>query len=40
MEIERRETEVIAKRRCAILDKVTLLKKGIKIPNPNQFMWT
>jgi hypothetical protein len=31
---------VVAKRRCAILDKATLLKKGIKIPDPKQFMWT
>jgi len=28
------------KRRHAILDRVTLLKKGIKIPNPKHFMWT
>ncbi len=23
-----------------ILNKTTLLKKGIKIPNPKRFMWT
>jgi hypothetical protein len=40
MEIERCESEAITKRRCVILDKVTLLEKGIKIPNPKQFMWT
>jgi hypothetical protein len=34
MEIERCELKVVAKRRCAILDKATLLDKGIKIPNP------
>jgi hypothetical protein len=32
--------EVIVKRRCTILDKATLLKKGIKLPNPECFMWT
>jgi hypothetical protein len=32
--------EVVAKRRHAILDRAILLKKGIKIPNPQQFMWT
>jgi hypothetical protein len=40
MEIERCESKVVAKRRCVILDKVTLLEKGIKIPNLEQFMWT
>jgi hypothetical protein len=40
MEIERRELEVVVKRRCAILDRATLLEKGIKIPNPKRFMWT
>jgi hypothetical protein len=40
MEIERCDLEVIAKKRHVILDKVTLLKKGIKILNPKQFMWT
>jgi hypothetical protein len=39
MEIERCELEVVAKRKCAILDKVTLLEKGIKISNPKRFMW-
>ncbi len=40
MEIERCESEAITKRRCVILDKVTLLEKGIKIPDPKQLMWT
>jgi hypothetical protein len=31
MEIERRESEVVAKRIHAIFNKVTLLEKGIKI---------
>jgi hypothetical protein len=34
MEVERCELEVIVKKRHAILAKVALLKKGIKIPNP------
>jgi hypothetical protein len=33
MEIEKHESEVTVKRRCAILDKATLLDKGIKIPD-------
>ncbi len=28
------------KRRCMILDRITLLENGIKIPDPKQFMWT
>jgi hypothetical protein len=35
MEMERRESKVVVKRRRVILDKATLLEKGIKIPNPN-----
>jgi hypothetical protein len=31
MEMERSETEVVVKRRRAILDRTTLLEKGIKI---------
>jgi hypothetical protein len=31
---------MVAKGRLVILDKTTLLEKGIKIPNPEQFMWT
>jgi hypothetical protein len=31
MEMERCESKVVAKRRCAILDITTLLEKGIKI---------
>jgi hypothetical protein len=40
MEIERRELKATAKKIHAILDKATFLKKGIKIPNLEQFMWT
>jgi hypothetical protein len=40
MEMESRKSEVVAKRKRAILDKGTLLDKDIKIPNPNRFMWT
>jgi hypothetical protein len=38
--MEQHEMEVIAKRRCAILDIVTLLEKGIKILDSERFMWT
>ncbi len=40
MEIKRCESKSITKRKCAILDKTTLMEKGIKIPNPERFMWT
>ncbi len=40
MEMEQREAKVVTKRRRAILDRTTLLQKGIKIPNPKHFMWT
>jgi hypothetical protein len=40
MEMERRESEALANRRHAILDKATFLEKGIKIPNLERFMWT
>jgi hypothetical protein len=40
MEIERHESKIVAKRRCMILDRITFLKKGIKTPDPKQFMWT
>jgi hypothetical protein len=39
MEIERCELEVAMKRRRIIMDKVTLLEKGICIPNLERFMW-
>jgi hypothetical protein len=39
-EMERREYNALAKRTCAILDRTTLLEKGIKIPNLERFMWT
>jgi hypothetical protein len=32
--------EAIVKRRRAILDRATLLEKGIKIPDAECFMWT
>jgi hypothetical protein len=38
MEMEQREAEVVAKKRHSILNKVTLLNKGIKIPNHKHFM--
>ncbi len=38
--MEQCEAKAVAKKRCAILDRATLLKKGIKIPKPKQFMWT
>ncbi len=34
MEMERWEIKSYSKERCAILDNVTLLEKGIKIANP------
>jgi Mn-dependent DtxR family transcriptional regulator len=40
MEMEEHEAEVVAKRICAILNRVTLLEKGIKIPDLEHFMWT
>jgi hypothetical protein len=40
IEMERRELKVVVKRRCVILHITTLLEKGIKIPNLEQFMWT
>jgi len=40
MEMERREVEVVMKRRRVILDIITLLEKGIKILDPKHFMWT
>jgi uncharacterized protein (UPF0248 family) len=40
MEIERHESKAITKRERAILNRATLLKKGIKIPNLELFMWT
>jgi hypothetical protein len=38
--MEQREVEAVAKRRRVILDKVTLLEKGIKILDLERFMWT
>jgi hypothetical protein len=34
MKIERRELEVVATKRCAILERATFLEKGLKIPDP------
>jgi hypothetical protein len=33
MKIERRELEVVATKRFAILERATFLEKGLKIPN-------
>jgi hypothetical protein len=38
--MERCEVKIVTKRRCAILEKTTLLEKGIKILDLEQFMWT
>jgi len=40
MEIERCESKTIVKRIHMILNKATLLEKGIKILDPECFMWT
>ncbi len=40
MEMEQCEVEVIAKRRCTILDIITLVEKGINIPDLKHFVWT
>jgi hypothetical protein len=40
MEMEQCEEEAVAKRRCAILEIATLMKKGIKILDPKHFMLT
>ncbi len=40
MEMEQREAEAVAKRKCVILERATLLEKGIKILDPERFMWT
>jgi len=39
MDFDKRESEVVMKRRCVIMDKITLLEKGICIPNLERFMW-
>jgi len=39
MEMERCELEVVAKRRCIMLDKATFLEKGIKILDLKRFLW-
>jgi hypothetical protein len=40
MEMEKCESEVVVKKKNTILNKATLMEKGIKIPNLKQFMWT
>ncbi len=40
MEMQRCESKTIAKKRHTIMYKTTLLEKGIKISNLEQFMWT
>jgi hypothetical protein len=40
MEMEKQESEVVVKRKWKILDRATLLEKGIKISNLERFMWT
>jgi hypothetical protein len=40
MEMEQLEVEVVVKKRRAILDKATLLEKGIKILDLERFMLT
>jgi hypothetical protein len=34
MEMEQNEAKIVTKRRHVILNRVTLVEKGIKIPNP------
>jgi len=40
MEIKRRESKIVTKKRRVILDIATLLEKGIKTLDPEIFMWT
>jgi hypothetical protein len=40
MEMEQREVEAVVRRKCIIMDRATLLEKGIKILDPELFMWT
>jgi hypothetical protein len=37
MEMEKCEAEAVTEKKRTLLDRVTLLEKGIKIPNPDQF---
>jgi hypothetical protein len=39
MDIDMSAPRVAKKRRHAIMNRATLLDKGIHIPNLNQFMW-
>jgi hypothetical protein len=36
MEMERHEAEAVMKRRCTILNRATLMEKGIKILDPKR----
>ncbi len=38
--MQQHEAQAVTKRRRVILDKITLLEKGIKILEPKWFMWT
>jgi late competence protein required for DNA uptake (superfamily II DNA/RNA helicase) len=38
--MEQHEVEAVAKRKRAILNRTTILEKGIKIPDLERFMWT
>ncbi len=38
--MERHELKAIKRRRHVILNKATILEKGIKILDPERFMWT
>jgi hypothetical protein len=40
IKMETCEVKIVTKRRRVILEKATLLEKGIKIPNLERFMWT
>jgi hypothetical protein len=40
IEMERCEVKIVTKKRHEILEKATLLEKGIKIPDLEQSMWT
>jgi len=37
--MEQHEVESIVNKRRTILNRATFLEKGIKIPNPEHFMW-
>jgi hypothetical protein len=39
MEINMRESGVVANKRCTIMDRTTFLDEGIRIRDLEQFMW-